>query len=109
MMLFTLCRSHRRVLIIAGALGIGFGLALLAAPVAQAFTIDDQSNTNRDGSARFSDPAARLSGPGDGGPTTIRQGNTTLQFGTQRPGFGSDQRYNTERMFNPNGRPGDDR
>jgi hypothetical protein len=105
MTLLRLCRSHHRVLIIAGALG----LALLAAPLAQAFTIDDQSNTNSDGSAKFSDPDSRFSGTGtgNGGPTVYRQGNMSLQFGPQRSL--TDQRYNNERMFNPNGRPGDDR
>jgi len=83
-----------------------FGLALLAAPLAQAFTIDDQSSAASKNAARLADPASRLSGNGDGS-TTYRQGNTTLQFGTRRPG--SDLRYNTDRMFNPNGRPGDDR
>jgi hypothetical protein len=91
------------VLIIAGALGV----AMLAAPLAQAFTIDDQSNTNSDGSAKFSDPDARFSGTGNGGPTVYRQGNMSLQFGPQRSL--TDQRYNTDRMFNPNGRPGDER
>jgi hypothetical protein len=102
MTLFTLCRSHRRVLIVAGALG----LAMLAAPQAQAFTIDDQNGANSGNAARLADPAARLSGNGnsDGAPTVIRQGNTTLQFGSQRPSS-NDSRYNTERMFNPNGRP----
>jgi hypothetical protein len=41
---------------------------------------------------------------GTGGGTTIRQGNTTFQFGPQRS---FDQRYNNERMFDPLGRPGD--
>jgi hypothetical protein len=104
MKLITSCRSHRRVLIIAGALG----LILLAAPIAQAFTIDEQSNTNSNGSAKFSDPESRLLGTDNGnGPTTIRNGNTTLQFGSQRPG--ADRNFNTDRIFNPNGRPGDDR
>jgi hypothetical protein len=102
MTLFTLCRSHHRVLIVAGVLG----LALLAAPLAQAFTLDDQHGANSGNAARLADPAARLSGTSDGGPTVIRQGNTTLQFGSQRPSS-NDSRYNTERMFSPNGRPGE--
>ena len=51
--------SRRRLAILAAA----FGLAVLAAP-AQAFTIDDQSNTNSNGSARYADPDARFSGYG---------------------------------------------
>jgi hypothetical protein len=35
--------------------------------------------------------------------TTIQQGNTTLQFGSQMQSF--DQRYNPNRMFDPNDRP----
>ena len=96
-----LSQSRHRVLIVAGALG----LALSATSVAQAFTIDDQSTAASNNAARLADPAARLSGnSSDGGPVTIRQGNTTLQFGSQRPSS-FDQRYNTERMFNPLGRP----
>jgi hypothetical protein len=102
MTFLQLSQSHHRVLIIAGALG----LALSAASVAQAFTIDDQSASASANAARLADPAARLSGNGnsDGGPVTIRQGNTTLQFGSQRPSA-NDSRINTERMFNPIGRP----
>ena len=84
-----------------------FGLALLAVPLAQAFTIEDQSSTASNNAARLADPASRLTGNGNSG-TTIQQGNTTLQFGSGRPSS-FDSRYNTERMFNPNGRPGDDR
>ena len=83
-----------------------FGLALLAAPAAHAFTIEDQSNTNSNGSARYSDPDARFSGSGNG-QTTIQQGNTTLRFGGQQGTF--DQRYNPNRMFEPNSRPESER
>ena len=102
MTFLQMSQSHRRVLIAAGVLS----LALSAASVAQAFTIDDQSAAASNNAARLADPAARLSGSGnsDGGPTVIRNGNTTLQLGSQRPSS-FDQRYNTERMFNPLGRP----
>ena len=83
-----------------------FGLALLIAPAAHAFTIDDQSNTNSDGTARYTDPDARFSNSGNG-QTTIRQGNTTFRFGGQMGTF--DQRYDSNRMFDPLGRPGDNR
>ena len=94
--------SSHRLAVLAAA----FGLALLTMPAAHAFTIDDQSNTNSDGTARYSDPDARFSGVG-GPQTTIQQGNTTLRYGGQMGSF--DQRYNPNRMFEPNSRPGDDR
>jgi hypothetical protein len=105
MTLFSLCRSHRRVLVAAGALALALTVQPLAAGKVKAFTIDDHSNTNADGSAKFSDPDSRLSGNGNNGMTTYRSGPMSLQFGTQRTL--TDQRYNTDRMFNPNGRPGD--
>jgi len=87
-------------------LAAALGLALLAAPnfvgLAQAFTIDDRSTTNPDGTAKFSDTDPRRFGSGTDGQTTIRQGNTTFQFGGQRS---FDQRYSKEQMFEPNGRP----
>jgi hypothetical protein len=105
MNLLPMCRLQQRVFIFAAA----FGLALLAAPMAttlaHAFTIDDQSNTNSDGSAKFADPTTPTTRFGSGGQTTIQQGNATLQFGPQRPS--TDERYNKDRMFDPIGRPGD--
>ena len=89
----------RRALILSAA----FGLSVLAASAAQAFTIDNQSGTNSDGSAKYTDPDSRFSNGGSNGPSQYKFGNTTLQFGNQLPT--SDQRYNTDRMFNPNGKP----
>ena len=83
-----------------------FGFALMAAPAAHAFTIDNQSNTNSDGSARYVDPDERFSNTG-GQQNTIQQGNTTLRFGGQSGSF--DQRYNANRMFDPLGRPENER
>jgi hypothetical protein len=94
-------KHHHRLAILAAA----FGLAVLAAPAAQAFTMDNNSNTNTDGSARYTDPDERFSGNGNG-QTKMRQGNTTLQFGS-RPSF--EQRYDNNQMFDPLGRPGQDR
>jgi hypothetical protein len=74
--------------------------ALLAAPAAHAFTMDNQSNTNSDGSARYTDPDQRFSNPKDG--KSITQGNTTFRFGNERS---FDQRYNPNQMFDPVGRP----
>jgi hypothetical protein len=91
---------HRLAVLVAA-----FGLALLAMPAAHAFTIDDHSNTNSDGTARYTDPDERFSGSGNG-QTTIQQGNATLRFGGQ-PSF--DQRYNPNQTFDPNARSGDDR
>ena len=95
-----MCRSRHRIAVLVTA----FCLALAVAPVAHAFTFDDQSNTNSDGSAKYVDPDSRFSGSGNSGQTTIKEVNTTLQFGPQRS---FDQRYNNDRMFNPIGRPGD--
>lgn len=95
--------SRHRLAVLAAA----FGLALLAAPVAHAFTIDNQSNTNSDGTARYTDPDQRFSNSTSGnGQTVIKQGNTTLQFGVQ-PSF--NQKYDSNRMFDPNARTGDGR
>ena len=95
------CMRHRAFMLV-------FALGVLGAPAAQAFTIDDQSNTNSNGSAKYVDPDTRRFGSStNDGQTTIRQGNATFQFGPQRS-IG-DQRYNNERMFEPNGRPLNDR
>jgi hypothetical protein len=55
-------------------------------------------------SAKYVDPDRQGSRFGTGGGTTLRQGNTTFQFGPQRS---FDQRYNNDRMFDPLGRPGE--
>ena len=93
--------SSRHLALLAAVLG----LMLWTVPAARAFTIDNQSNSNADGSARYADPDARFDTSSDG-KTTFRQGNTTFQFG-QSQSF--DQKYNADRMFNPNGRLGEDR
>ena len=84
---------------------LAFGLALLAAPAAHAFTIDGQSNTNSDGSARYTDPDTRFSNSGTG-QTTLREGNATLQFG-QPQSF--EQRYSPNRYFDPLSQSGGNR
>jgi len=89
-----------------GVLAAAFGLVLLAAPAAHAFTIEGQSNTDSDGTARYINPDARFSGTGTG-QTTLQEGNATLRFGTQQGSF--NQRYNPSRMFDPLGRPSDSR
>jgi hypothetical protein len=98
-------------------LAAAFGLALLAAPKfvdsAHAFTMEGQSNTNADGSTKFGDPddrVTRFGSGGNGSGTTLRQGNTTFQFGPVQQDSG-DARFKSDadRMFNPLGRPGDAR
>ena len=104
MKLLPICRLRHRAVILAAALGVG----MLAAPAAQAFTIEDQSTvTNSDGTAKFVNPSAPVTRFGNGGQTTLQQGNATFQFGPQRPL--NDERYTKDRMFDPLGRPGDDR
>jgi hypothetical protein len=99
MNLLSLYRLQHRAVILAAALGVG----MLAAPAAQAFTIEDQSTvTNSDGSSKYVDPDARVSRFGNGGQTTIRQGNTTFQFGPQRS---FDDNATKQQMFDPIGRP----
>ena len=94
----------------AAVLAVALGLALSAAPLAHAFTLEGQTITNSGGGAQYADPVdpkARVDSTGTG--TTIRQGNTTFQFGGQAQSSG--QRFNDDanRMFNPLGRPGDAR
>jgi hypothetical protein len=85
--------------------------AVYAAPRAHAFTIEDQSGAaGGHGYVDLDRPAA----PPDrhvpvspfnteNGQTTIKQGNTTLQFGQQRS---FDERYNTNNLFDPYARDG---
>jgi hypothetical protein len=91
------------------------GLALLAAPLfvglAQAFTFENQGSVSNDDGSRsaIADPDARVSrfGSGSGnGQSTFKQGNTTFQFGAQ-PSF--NQRYDSNRMFDPGSRLNDGR
>ena len=89
------------------------GLALLAAPLfvglAQACTFEDQGSvSNGDGSrSAIADPDGRVSRFGSGnGQSTFKQGNTTIQFGAQ-PSF--NQRYDSNRIFDPASRLNDER
>jgi hypothetical protein len=103
-----LCPSRHQMAVLAAA----FGLALLAAPAAHAFTFEGSDNgvANSDGTrSRIVDPDVRFNKGGDA-PGTLRQGNTTFQFGP--PGGASpSQRFNdnADRILNPLGRPGEDR
>jgi len=85
--------------------GLVLGLGMLSS--AQAFTFENQTTVNGNSSSNFNDPAqSRFSTGNNNGQTTIKQGNTTLQLGSQRSL--TDQRYYPEQLFSPN-RPGDGR
>jgi hypothetical protein len=76
-------------------------LAIMAASVAHAFTIDDKSNTTPNGGARYIDPDEQFSGSSSNagpGSTKYKSGNTTLQFGAPQT---FDQRYDSNRLFDP--------
>jgi len=96
--------SYRYFALAAALVGVG----LLAAPAAQAFTIQDGSKNATDQSFLYPDRgAAAGSGESQGftqkdGMTTFKEGNTTLKFG-YRPSF--DQQYNTDHFFDPLGHP----
>ena len=99
-------RTTSRVLIAAAFLA-----ALGVAPVAQAFTIQGAGGSS--GGQGFMDldkPAAPPDRLGTGsrldsenGMSTMKQGNTTFQFGSQRS---FDQRFNTNNLFDPYAREG---
>lgn len=91
-------RSRKTAGMMAGAVG----LVLLAGSAAQAFTFNDQPSSSGSNGATFADPADRTKSrmTGDSGDrSTLRNGNTTLQFGTRQS---SDQRSPADRYFNPN-------
>ena len=83
---------------------------LVASPGAKAFTIEDQGGAR--GGQGFKDPDQSVVPDRnlpvnrfgtDNGQTTMKQGNTTLQFGQQRS---FSDRYNTDNIFNPYSREG---
>ena len=85
-----------------------FAAALCAVPAAQAFTIENsgggQGFMDLDKPAAAPDRLAPVSRLGtENGQTSIKQGNTTFQFGQQRS---FDDRYNTNNLFNPYTREG---
>ncbi|MFN3657531.1 MAG: hypothetical protein ACK4UO_09790 [Pseudolabrys sp.] len=100
--------SLRRSALYAAAAAVG--LALAAAVPAQAFTFQDGDGSAA-GSRGFKDldiPKVPKDEAGsrfnyNSGQTTIRQGGTTLQFGT-RPSF--HEQFNPNNMFNPYYRDG---
>jgi hypothetical protein len=100
-------RTTYRALIAAAA----FAAALCAVPAAQAFTIENSGGSGSgqgfmdlDKPAAAPDRLAPVSRLGtENGQTSIKQGNTTFQFGQQRS---FDDRYNTNNLFNPYTREG---
>lgn len=88
------------------------GAALLAAPAAQAFTMQDGSGHAGDQSFLYPDRGAAADAADSGlttqgfkqqdGTTTYKEGNTTFQFG-HHPSF--DQQYNADHYFDPLGHP----
>jgi hypothetical protein len=88
-----------------------FLVALCAVPGAKAFTIEDQSGAG--GGKGFMDLDKPTATPdrhspvspfkSDSGQTTMKQGNTTLQFGQQRS---FNDRYNSNNLFDPYAREG---
>ena len=81
------------------AAAAGCILVIFAAPAANAFTMDNQSNTKAGGGARYTDPDAQFDGSSaTSGQKTLRNGNTTFQFGSQ-PSF--EQRYDQNKLFDP--------
>jgi hypothetical protein len=100
-------RTTSRAFIAAAA----FLAAMYAVPAAKAFTIENQGG---DGSGRgFLDldkpaappdrqaPVSRFGN--ENGQTTLKQGNTTFQFGQQRS---LGERYNSNNLFDPYAREG---
>lgn len=98
-----LLSSHRFVL--AAAL---IGAGLLVAPTAHAFTMQDEKGSATDQSFLYpggvpttgSDQSQGFKQ--EDGMTTLKEGNTTLQFG-HRQSF--DERYNADHLFDPLGHP----
>ena len=100
------CRMSRALIA-----AVAFLAAMYAIPAAQAFTIENQGGAA--GSQGFLDldkpaappdrqaPVSRFGS--ENGQTTLKQGNTTFQFGQQRS-FG--ERYNSNNLFDPYAREG---
>jgi hypothetical protein len=87
------------------------GAGLLAAPAARAFTVQDESGnlSADDQSFLYPDRGSLAAGSGqtqgfkqEDGVTTYKQGNTTFQFGRRRS---FEERYNTDHLFDPLGKP----
>ena len=99
----AMCRAFTAAAIVSAA--------MFAVSAAQAFTMQDSNGTvsgqgylDLDKPTAAPDRMAPVNRFGsENGQTTIKQGNSTLQFGNQQS-FG--QRYNNENLFNPYAREG---
>ncbi len=96
--------SALRVALLATVMGAG----VMLASAAQAFTFEGQTTANGGSGSNLDTPAASRLSPGTSdGQTTIKQGNTTFQFGRQRSL--TDDSYYPSQLFGPSGRPSDGR
>jgi hypothetical protein len=87
-----------------------FGLGLMAAPAAQAFSLQDSNGSTTDprqGYLNLDTPQVKTDKPaagfGNSDVTTYKQGGVTLHFG--RPQRSFEQEYNTDRYFDLLGKP----
>ena len=87
------------------------GAGLLIAPAAQAFTMQDQDGNAATGDQSFLYPDRGSMAAGsdqkqgfkqEDGVTTFKDGNATFQFGHRRS---FNERYNTDHLFDPLGKP----
>jgi len=85
------------------------GAAMLSAPVAHAFTLEDGTGKGQDQSFLYPDRGTATDSKkiqqgftSKDGVTTYRDGNATFSFG-RRPTF--NQEYNPDRLFDPLGHP----
>ena len=98
-------RRNRQFALLFGA---ACALTLLAAPAARAFTVVDEGSSATGQNLLDPDqPLTADSGRSQGfqqhdGMTTLKDGNTSLQFGHQQS---FEQRYDPSNLFDPMGRP----
>lgn len=93
---------------------VAFALTLLAAPGAQAFTIENQDSGASGGQnfldlskPKITDPDEQLSSSSGGTPGTYNFGNGgTLKFGGSGQLGSFDQRYDPSNLFDPYARNG---
>jgi hypothetical protein len=100
-------RATSRAFIVAAASVVAFAVA----PGAKAFTIENQGGAS--GGQGYLDMDKPSGAPDrhtpvspfntDNGQTTVKQGNTTFQFGQQRS---FNERYNSNNLFDPYAREG---
>ncbi|MFZ0622817.1 MAG: hypothetical protein WAM76_12570 [Pseudolabrys sp.] len=101
------CATPRAFAVAAAALLV----ALAVAPGAKAFTIENQGGAS--GGQGYLDTDKPAATPDrhtpvspfntDNGQTSVKQGNTTFQFGQQRS---FNERYNSNNLFDPYAREG---